>query len=106
MAIGSVMGYFTGYLNLVSWFPFLGSNQIQVLCFIAVFIFVLFIGVTCFSVAEEVFEPNEDLTAARYYFVSVILTDHEQRMYSRRSSILSPPSFFFFFCLQGLGMRR
>lgn len=52
LGVGNVIGYFMGYLDLVSAFPFLGNKQLKVLCFFACVLITFTIGVTCGMVQE------------------------------------------------------
>ncbi|KAF0498164.1 sugar transporter [Gigaspora margarita] len=65
--IGNIVGYFTGFLDLLALFPFLGSNQLQVLCIVAIIVFTLSLLYTCLNVKEQIYEPvDNDPRAIRY----------------------------------------
>ncbi|CAG8601760.1 6533_t:CDS:2, partial [Ambispora gerdemannii] len=55
--IGNFVGYFTGFINLVSWLPWLGSSQMKGLCNIAIFMLIASLIITCLSVTEKVHVP-------------------------------------------------
>jgi solute carrier family 45 protein 1/2/4 len=61
LGIGSVIGYFVGYLDLVFLFPELGNTQMEVLCAIGSIVFILCIGWTCLTVWEERYERGIDV---------------------------------------------
>ncbi|CAG8448017.1 11914_t:CDS:2 [Cetraspora pellucida] len=58
--IGNIAGYFTGFLDLLVLFPFLGDSQLKVLCVIACIVFTLSLLYTCLNVREKVYEPVDD----------------------------------------------
>lgn len=51
--VAMVVGYFTGFIDLVKVFPFLGDTQIKVFCLIAIAVFLVTICVTCVTTREE-----------------------------------------------------
>ncbi|OZJ01863.1 hypothetical protein BZG36_05147, partial [Bifiguratus adelaidae] len=55
-----VVGYFTGFVDLVAFLPWLGDSQIKVFCVVAMIVFVITLTVTCISTSEERVEPMED----------------------------------------------
>ncbi|CAH1755854.1 7946_t:CDS:2 [Entrophospora sp. SA101] len=62
MHFGNVIGYFTGFLNLLDLFPLLGNSQLKILCVIACTVFISSILITCLSTREVVYEPiDEDM---------------------------------------------
>ncbi|KAJ1974107.1 hypothetical protein H4R35_003773 [Dimargaris xerosporica] len=60
LMLGSTLGYFMGFINLVDTFPYLGHTQMQVLCVLANIVFTAGVAVTCLSVHEKVI-TEEDL---------------------------------------------
>ncbi|KAJ3088840.1 hypothetical protein HK102_007812 [Quaeritorhiza haematococci] len=58
IGFGNVVGYFMGYINLPSIFPFLGETQLKVLCVIAITWFIITVAITCVSVREIQFVPS------------------------------------------------
>ncbi|CAG8750037.1 32699_t:CDS:2, partial [Racocetra persica] len=58
--IGNIAGYFTGFLDLLALFPFLGDSQLKVLCIVACIVFTLSLLYTCLNVKEKVYEPVDD----------------------------------------------
>ncbi|ORZ03374.1 major facilitator superfamily domain-containing protein [Syncephalastrum racemosum] len=54
VGLGNVAGYFMGYADLVTAFPFLGNTQLKVLCVIASGILLLCDAITCYTVSEKV----------------------------------------------------
>ncbi|CAG8555337.1 178_t:CDS:2 [Dentiscutata erythropus] len=70
--MGNIAGYFTGFLDLLVLFPFLGDNQLQVLCLIACIVFTLSLLYTCLTVKEKVYEPVENDSRAIRYLPSPI----------------------------------
>ena len=55
-----VVGYFTGFVDLVKFLPFLGHTQISVFCLIAIAVFIVTVGVTCATTKEKIFTAEED----------------------------------------------
>ncbi|RKP10038.1 major facilitator superfamily domain-containing protein [Thamnocephalis sphaerospora] len=53
IGVGSVLGYFAGFLDLVALFPTLGKSQMEVLCYLGSLAFTFCIGWTCLFVREE-----------------------------------------------------
>ncbi|KAI8377773.1 major facilitator superfamily domain-containing protein [Radiomyces spectabilis] len=51
-----VIGYFVGYLDLVTYFPWLGDSQIKVFCIVAMVVFCATLAVTCIGVKEKPLE--------------------------------------------------
>ncbi|KAJ1960938.1 hypothetical protein IWQ62_004040, partial [Dispira parvispora] len=62
LMLGSALGYFMGFINLVELFPMLGNTQMQVLCIVGILVFVTAVAATCLSVKEKVLLKS-DLTA-------------------------------------------
>ncbi|KAG0213930.1 hypothetical protein BGX28_003108 [Mortierella sp. GBA30] len=59
--LGSVVGFFAGNLDLVSYCsPYLGDSQIKILANLAVFVLVACLGITCLSVDEVQYIPTEE----------------------------------------------
>ncbi|KAK9454457.1 hypothetical protein V1511DRAFT_522108 [Dipodascopsis uninucleata] len=54
VAGGHLVGYFMGFVDLVKYFPFLGHNQLKVLCAISSAALLLCVGITSFAVEEKV----------------------------------------------------
>ncbi|KAJ1660367.1 hypothetical protein IWQ61_000708 [Dispira simplex] len=61
LMLGSALGYFMGFINLVELFPMLGNTQMQVLCIVGILVFVTAVTATCLSVKEKVLLKS-DLT--------------------------------------------
>lgn len=57
--ITNVIGYFTGYVDLVKYFPALGDSQMKVYCVAGVLVFILAMSVTCLSVTEVPYQPDD-----------------------------------------------
>ncbi|KAJ1980180.1 hypothetical protein H4R33_005546 [Dimargaris cristalligena] len=51
--IGNVLGYLTGYMDLVRLFPFLGDTQLKSLSLVAILVLFGTIGTTCYFIHEE-----------------------------------------------------
>jgi len=64
--IGNIVGYFTGFLDLLALFPFLGSNQLQVLCIVAIIVFTLSLLYTCLNVKEQIYETVDNDPSSLY----------------------------------------
>ncbi|ORX99859.1 MFS general substrate transporter [Basidiobolus meristosporus CBS 931.73] len=73
--IGSVVGYFMGFIDLVEVFPMLGKTQMQILCAIAGMVFVFSLGITCLSVTEVV--PHQENTPGPARKISITSTLQE-----------------------------
>lgn len=68
MGLGGVLGFFTGYLDLVTWFPFLGRTQLQVLVIIGSVILLGTHILTSLCVTERVL--IQDATTSRGGFLT------------------------------------
>ncbi|CAG8465662.1 1597_t:CDS:10 [Scutellospora calospora] len=64
VGIGSVIGYFMGYINLVHFFPFLGNTQLQVLCVLASIILILSDIFTCWAISEKVYKDGSSTSTS------------------------------------------
>ncbi|CAG8662473.1 8969_t:CDS:2 [Acaulospora morrowiae] len=53
VGVGSVVGYFMGFVNLKDYFPFLGNTQLKVLCILACIVLVICNVITCWAVPER-----------------------------------------------------
>ncbi|KAL0084066.1 major facilitator superfamily domain-containing protein [Phycomyces blakesleeanus] len=58
VGMGNVIGYFMGYADLVSAFPFLGNTQLKVLCVFASIVLVVCDAITCYAVKERVLSKD------------------------------------------------
>lgn len=59
--LGSVVGFFTGNLDLVKYAsPWLGNTQIKILANVAMISFVATLGIACTSVKEIQYQPTEE----------------------------------------------
>ncbi|KAI9291395.1 MFS general substrate transporter [Neoconidiobolus thromboides FSU 785] len=59
IGVGNVIGYFMGYLDLVTLFPGLGDKQLKILSFFACLLLTFMVGLTCFMVREiQYSKPN------------------------------------------------
>ncbi|KAI9323622.1 major facilitator superfamily domain-containing protein [Dichotomocladium elegans] len=54
-----VVGYFTGFVDLVRVLSFLGDTQIKVFCLVAILVFILTVGITCIATSEMVLTVDE-----------------------------------------------
>lgn len=52
--VAMVVGYFTGFVDLVKFFPYFGDTQIKVFCLVAVTVFVATVVITCVTTREQV----------------------------------------------------
>ncbi|KAK9721365.1 hypothetical protein K7432_003472 [Basidiobolus ranarum] len=73
--IGSVLGYFMGFIDLIEVFPMLGRTQMQILCALACLFFVFTLSVTCLSVSEEIHPEGNGLTPSREISIITTLKD-------------------------------
>lgn len=55
-----VIGYFVGFMDLVTYFPWLGDSQIKVFCIVAMAVFVITLAITCVAVKEKQYVDTED----------------------------------------------
>ncbi|KAF9441266.1 hypothetical protein P691DRAFT_779866 [Macrolepiota fuliginosa MF-IS2] len=62
MAIGAVVGFFAGNVDLTKTFPFFGKSQVQTLCVVASFLLFGSHLVTAVLVKERILLPNPDVT--------------------------------------------
>ncbi|KAI8377838.1 major facilitator superfamily domain-containing protein [Radiomyces spectabilis] len=51
--ITTIFGYFTGYIDLVQFFPSIADSQMKVFCIMGTFIFASAVAVTCICVREQ-----------------------------------------------------
>ncbi|KAG0356200.1 hypothetical protein BGZ54_000811 [Gamsiella multidivaricata] len=59
--LGSVVGFFAGYLDLVKYFsPYLGDSQIKILANLAMMVFGTCLAICCSSVKEMQYQPTEE----------------------------------------------
>ena len=70
---GNVLGYFTGYLDLVSLLPLLGSTQMKVLCVIDMIWFMTTLCITCISVNEQQYVSTADADAEWWHPIASLL---------------------------------
>ncbi|KAG1457148.1 hypothetical protein G6F46_007409 [Rhizopus delemar] len=54
-----VIGYFVGFIDLVTYFPWIGNTQVKVFCMIAIIIFIVTLFITCVTTKEKVNEDQE-----------------------------------------------
>lgn len=54
-----VVGYFTGFVDLVKVLSFLGDSQIKVFCIIAIAVFIVTISITCINTHEKIISPED-----------------------------------------------
>lgn len=52
ISIANVLSYFCGYMDLPSWFPFLGNTQFSVLCTITSLLLATSVAITCWTIKE------------------------------------------------------
>ncbi|RCI03057.1 hypothetical protein CU098_011948, partial [Rhizopus stolonifer] len=62
-----VIGYFVGFMDLVKYFPWLGDSQIKGFCIVAMAVFILTLGITCFAVKEKQYIETEDQENVPWY---------------------------------------
>jgi solute carrier family 45 protein 1/2/4 len=55
-----VVGYFVGFMDLVTWAPWLGDSQIKSFCIVAMVVFWITLGITCVAVKEVPFVDQEE----------------------------------------------
>ncbi|KAI9253812.1 major facilitator superfamily domain-containing protein, partial [Phascolomyces articulosus] len=93
--VAMVIGYFTGFVNLVKLFPFLGDTQMKVFCLVAIFVFIVTVGMTCMMVEEKpisIDEQRNDNNSHWYYtFVHIW---HALRTLSKPVQALCNVQFF------------
>ncbi|CAO3676838.1 unnamed protein product [Umbelopsis ramanniana] len=70
--IAMVIGYFTGFVDLIKFLPFLGDSQVKVFCLIAIFVFILTLGITCLTTKEKVYVPERDQDEPWYHALGYI----------------------------------
>ncbi|KAI9001651.1 major facilitator superfamily domain-containing protein [Gaertneriomyces semiglobifer] len=67
IGVGNVIGYFVGYLDLPTFFPFLGNTQLKVLCWLAALWFSSTLATTCWYVKEKRFAPEARHLGRQWY---------------------------------------
>ncbi|KAI8576887.1 hypothetical protein K450DRAFT_274338 [Umbelopsis ramanniana AG] len=70
--IAMVIGYFTGFVDLIKFLPFLGDSQVKVFCLIAIFVFIATLGITCLTTKEKVYVPERDQDEPWYHALGYI----------------------------------
>ncbi|KAI9277919.1 major facilitator superfamily domain-containing protein [Umbelopsis sp. AD052] len=70
--IAMVIGYFTGFVDLIKFLPFLGDSQVKVFCLIAIFVFILTLGITCLTTKEKVYVPEREQDEPWYHALGYI----------------------------------
>ena len=58
--IAMVVGYFTGFVDLIKFLPFLGDSQVKVFCIIAIIVFVITLVITCVTTKEKVYVQERE----------------------------------------------
>lgn len=58
--IAMVVGYFTGFVDLVKFVPFLGDSQVKVFCIIAIIVFIITLAITCITTKEKVYVQEHE----------------------------------------------
>ncbi|CAM0141501.1 unnamed protein product [Umbelopsis sp. WA50703] len=56
----TVVGHFTGFMDLVHFLPFFGDTQVKVFCIVAIIVFVVTLSVTCLSTKEKPLEVVDE----------------------------------------------
>ncbi|KAK9447613.1 uncharacterized protein V1518DRAFT_94921 [Limtongia smithiae] len=70
VAAGHLVGYYAGFINLINYFPFLGNNQLKILCAISSFALLLCVGITAWAVEERVLTiTNEEASKISVYHI-------------------------------------
>ncbi|KZO99261.1 hypothetical protein CALVIDRAFT_477540 [Calocera viscosa TUFC12733] len=67
MGLGGVLGFFTGYMDLVAWFPFLGRTQLQVLVLIGSVILLGTHVLTSLCVTERVLIQDDEASRGGFF---------------------------------------
>ncbi|KAJ1980533.1 hypothetical protein H4R35_001088 [Dimargaris xerosporica] len=70
--VGNVLGYLTGYVDLVHALPFLGNSQLKVLCLIASMVLAGSVAVTCYCIHEEPIEASSTINHSPWQTMRVI----------------------------------
>ncbi|KAK9469238.1 hypothetical protein V1512DRAFT_268902 [Lipomyces arxii] len=75
VAGGHLVGYFAGVINLVEYFPYLGNNQLKVLCAISSFALLVCVGLTSWAVEERVMTLTDeaDKSNSLYHILRTLL---------------------------------
>ncbi|KAH8550004.1 major facilitator superfamily domain-containing protein, partial [Umbelopsis sp. PMI_123] len=56
----TVIGHFTGFMDLVNILPLFGDTQVKVFCVVAIIVFISTLTITCLTTKEKVQEPSSD----------------------------------------------
>ncbi|KAI7883147.1 hypothetical protein K492DRAFT_126802, partial [Lichtheimia hyalospora FSU 10163] len=54
-----VVGYFTGFVDLVKVLSFLGDTQVKVFCIVAIAVFIVTISITCITTHEKIISSED-----------------------------------------------
>ncbi|KAG2186913.1 hypothetical protein INT44_003140 [Umbelopsis vinacea] len=69
----TVIGHFTGFMDLVHILPFFGDTQVKVFCVVAIIVFVTTLTITSLTTKEQVQEPSpEDVDQPWYHTFAYI----------------------------------
>ncbi|KAJ1981559.1 hypothetical protein H4R34_002028 [Dimargaris verticillata] len=70
--VGNVLGYLTGYIDLVHALPFLGHTQLKVLCLIASMVLAGSVAATCYFIHEEPIEASSTANHSPWQTMRII----------------------------------
>lgn len=57
----TVVGHFTGFMDLVHMLPFFGDTQVKVFCIVAIIVFIVTLTITCLTTNEKVLEVPDEM---------------------------------------------
>ncbi|KAI7849215.1 major facilitator superfamily domain-containing protein [Circinella umbellata] len=75
--VAMVIGYFTGFVDLINLFPFMGDTQIKVFCLVAIGVFIITVGTTCLTIKEETISiyDQADNDSSHWYYTFTHIWD-------------------------------
>ncbi|ORE02281.1 MFS general substrate transporter [Rhizopus microsporus var. microsporus] len=62
-----VVGYFVGFVDLVTYFPWVGDSQVKVFCIIAIVVFIVTLTITCVTTKEKLNERAEEQDISQHF---------------------------------------
>ncbi|KAG2223281.1 hypothetical protein INT45_007007 [Circinella minor] len=75
--VAMVIGYFTGFVDLIKLFPFMGDTQIKVFCLVAIGVFIITVGITCITIKEKAISiyDQADNDSSHWYYTFTHIWD-------------------------------
>jgi hypothetical protein len=91
--IAMVVGYFTGFVDLVKFVPFLGDSQVKVFCISAIIVFIITLAITCLTTKEKVYVQEQEQDGYVIFFHCYTMIMYVYYNYSIDHGIMLLPTF-------------